>query len=169
MSVSALSRYFSCQAGLCSVKSSSPCGLPQSTSATFTPASDNRLAAQPPEAPDPTTITSNLRASDGCGTRSWLPLDILRFTVAEQLMEPCPCWVLGATCQVRCLVLGAWCLVRRCKKYVGPNYSSANESAELKLGPRYAQHEARSTRHRTQHPAPGTAPGTQHSAQSTVI
>src|SRR5579863_268384 len=32
---------------------------PQSTSAIFSPASESRLQAQPPEAPDPTTITSN--------------------------------------------------------------------------------------------------------------
>src|SRR5258708_4176175 len=38
---------------------SSDCGPPASSSATFRPASASRLHAQPPEAPEPTTITSN--------------------------------------------------------------------------------------------------------------
>src|SRR5262249_56455922 len=33
---------------------------PASTSATFAPASDRRLQAHPPDAPEPTTITSNI-------------------------------------------------------------------------------------------------------------
>src|SRR4051794_38281946 len=70
MRASARSRYFSSHWGLCSLKSSSPCGLPQSTSATLMPASDSRLAAHPPDAPEPTTMQSNLRESDGCGTRA---------------------------------------------------------------------------------------------------
>ena len=36
------------------------CGLPASTSATLTPASARRSAAQPPDAPEPTTSTSKL-------------------------------------------------------------------------------------------------------------
>src|SRR3954470_17750363 len=46
------------KAGVCSRKSFAPCGRPASTSATFSPASLSRLTAQPPEAPEPTTITS---------------------------------------------------------------------------------------------------------------
>ena len=38
----------------------SSCFLPASSSATFRPASDSRLAAQPPDAPEPTTMTSNV-------------------------------------------------------------------------------------------------------------
>src|SRR6516225_1855476 len=51
-------RYFNSNGGLCSVKFWSDCGLPASSSATFNPASARRLHAQPPEAPEPTTITS---------------------------------------------------------------------------------------------------------------
>ena len=35
------------------------CGRPASSSATFKPASASRLLAHPPEAPEPTTMTSN--------------------------------------------------------------------------------------------------------------
>ena len=51
-------RYLSSNAGLCSVKFLSDCGRPASRSATFRPASARRLQAQPPEAPEPTTMTS---------------------------------------------------------------------------------------------------------------
>src|SRR5881396_3161033 len=60
ISASAWSRYFSSNTGLCSVKFWSDCGRPASTSATFRPASESLFAAQPPEAPEPTTITSKL-------------------------------------------------------------------------------------------------------------
>src|SRR5215475_6669491 len=55
----ARSRYFKSNSGLCSVKFLSDCGRPASSSATFNPASARRLQAQPPDAPEPTTITSN--------------------------------------------------------------------------------------------------------------
>src|SRR5215813_3123571 len=51
-------RYFNSNSGLCSVKLASDCGLPASSSATLSPASARRLEAHPPEAPEPTTITS---------------------------------------------------------------------------------------------------------------
>src|SRR6185503_7187372 len=51
-------RYGAMKSALCSVKLASDCGRPASTSATLTPASDRRLAAHPPEAPEPTTSTS---------------------------------------------------------------------------------------------------------------
>src|SRR6516225_1234838 len=43
---------------MCSLKFLSDCGRPQSTSATFSPASVKRLHAHPPEAPEPTTTAS---------------------------------------------------------------------------------------------------------------
>src|SRR5215472_10444668 len=57
----AMLRYFSSKEGLCSEKFLSDCGRPASRSATFSPASARRLHAQPPEAPEPTTITSKAR------------------------------------------------------------------------------------------------------------
>src|SRR5256885_1703801 len=42
-------RYFRLKTGSCSVKFLSTCGRPASTRATFNPASDRRLQAQPPE------------------------------------------------------------------------------------------------------------------------
>src|SRR5215475_8871970 len=56
----ARSRYFKSNSGLCSLKFLSDCGRPASSNATFNPASANRLHAQPPEAPEPTTMTSNV-------------------------------------------------------------------------------------------------------------
>src|SRR5579863_8711447 len=60
-------RYLSSKAGLCSVKFSSDCGRPASTMATLSPASERRFAAQPPEAPEPTTKTSNFVGESGVG------------------------------------------------------------------------------------------------------
>src|SRR5262249_41986409 len=54
------SRYLRSNRGLCSEKFLYDCGRPASSSATFNPASARRLHAQPPDAPDPTTITSNV-------------------------------------------------------------------------------------------------------------
>src|SRR6476660_1231646 len=51
-------RYFSANAGVCSLKFALDCGRPASRRATFSPDSARRLHAQPPEAPEPTTITS---------------------------------------------------------------------------------------------------------------
>src|SRR6476661_176004 len=51
-------RYFNSKAGVCSLKFALDCGRPASRSATFSPDSARRLHAQPPEAPEPTTITS---------------------------------------------------------------------------------------------------------------
>src|SRR5690348_6018137 len=51
-------RYFSAKAGVCSLKFALDCGRPASRRATFSPDSARRLHAQPPEAPEPTTITS---------------------------------------------------------------------------------------------------------------
>jgi hypothetical protein len=62
-----MARYFSSKAGLCSVKFSSDCGRPASTIATLRPASERRFAAQPPEAPEPTTRTSKFVAESGVG------------------------------------------------------------------------------------------------------
>src|SRR5258707_14840492 len=50
-------RYFSSKAGVCSLKFALDCGRPASRRATFSPDSDRRLHAQPPEAPEPTTMT----------------------------------------------------------------------------------------------------------------
>src|SRR5580693_3886578 len=62
----AMLRYFRSKAGLCSEKLSSDWGRPASTMATLRPASERRLAAQPPEAPEPTTSTSKVEFfSDG--------------------------------------------------------------------------------------------------------
>src|SRR5215813_5174332 len=60
-------RYLSSKAGLCSVKFSSDWGRPASTMATLRPASERRFAAQPPEAPEPTTRTSKCVAESGVG------------------------------------------------------------------------------------------------------
>src|SRR5713101_5846376 len=51
-------RYLSSNAGLCSEKFVSDWGRPASSKATFRPASARRLQTQPPEAPEPTTMTS---------------------------------------------------------------------------------------------------------------
>src|ERR1035441_4060483 len=51
-------RYFSSKGGVCSLKFSLDCGRPASSRATFSPASARRLHAQPPAAPEPTTMTS---------------------------------------------------------------------------------------------------------------
>src|ERR1700693_3651027 len=51
-------RYFRSKAGVCSLKFALDCGRPASRRATFSPDSARRLHAQPPEAPEPTTITS---------------------------------------------------------------------------------------------------------------
>src|SRR5580698_6673641 len=51
-------RYLSSNVGLCSEKFLSDCGRPASRRATFSPDSARRLHAQPPEAPEPTTMTS---------------------------------------------------------------------------------------------------------------
>src|ERR1700744_5075949 len=64
---SAMLRYFSSKAGLCSLKLASDWGLPASTMATFRPASERRFAAQPPEAPEPTTKTSKFVGVSGVG------------------------------------------------------------------------------------------------------
>src|SRR5579863_10506225 len=64
---SAMARYLSSKAGLCSVKFSSDCGRPASTMATLSPASERRFAAQPPEAPEPTTKTSKFVGESGVG------------------------------------------------------------------------------------------------------
>src|SRR5580692_611221 len=62
-----MARYLSSKAGLCSVKFSSDCGRPASTMATLRPASERRFAAQPPEAPEPTTKTSKFVGESGVG------------------------------------------------------------------------------------------------------
>lgn len=62
-----MARYFSSKAGLCSVKLASDCGRPASTMATLSPASERRFAAQPPDAPEPTTRTSKFVAESGMG------------------------------------------------------------------------------------------------------
>jgi hypothetical protein len=49
---------------MCSVNDASVCGRPPSTSPTFTPASASRFAAHPPDAPEPTTMTSNVRRGE---------------------------------------------------------------------------------------------------------
>src|ERR1700722_8535639 len=64
---SAMARYLSSKAGLCSVKFSSDWGRPASTMATLRPASERRFAAQPPEAPEPTTKTSKFVGESGVG------------------------------------------------------------------------------------------------------
>src|SRR6201996_8072083 len=64
---SAMLRYFSSKAGLCSLKLASDCGRPASTMATLRPASERRFAAQPPEAPEPTTRTSKFVGESGVG------------------------------------------------------------------------------------------------------
>src|ERR1700733_12823819 len=64
---SAMARYLSAKGGLCSVKFSSDCGRPASTMATLRPASERRFAAQPPEAPEPTTKTSKFVGESGVG------------------------------------------------------------------------------------------------------
>ena len=51
-------RYFSSKGGVCSLKFALDCGRPASRRATFSPDSARRLHAQPPEAPEPTTMTS---------------------------------------------------------------------------------------------------------------
>src|SRR5678816_2525149 len=51
-------RYGSCHEGLCSVKSFGVIFLPASSSATRMPAAVSFLAAQPPVAPEPTTMAS---------------------------------------------------------------------------------------------------------------
>src|SRR5215472_6837672 len=56
----ARSRYLTSKPGLCSQKFASDWGRPASTRATLKPASDRRLQAQPPDAPEPTTATSNI-------------------------------------------------------------------------------------------------------------
>src|SRR4029077_9634433 len=56
----AMLRYCNSKAGLCSEKLLSDWGRPASTIATLRPASERRLAAQPPEAPEPTTSTSKV-------------------------------------------------------------------------------------------------------------
>src|SRR5579871_516044 len=60
-------RYLSSKAGLCSVKFSSDWGRPASRMATLSPASERRFAAQPPEAPEPTTRTSKFVGESGVG------------------------------------------------------------------------------------------------------
>src|SRR5215471_21152480 len=56
----ARSRNFKSNPGVRSQKFASDWGRPASTSATLSPASDKRLQAQPPDAPEPTTATSNI-------------------------------------------------------------------------------------------------------------
>src|SRR5258706_5022213 len=68
-SSSAMLRYFKEKEGLCSEKFLSDCGRPASRKATFRPASERRLHAQPPEAPEPTTMASNF-SPDEIGTEN---------------------------------------------------------------------------------------------------
>src|SRR5215472_17363384 len=51
---------------MCSVNSFALTDRPASSNATFNPASDRRFAAQPPVAPEPTTITSYICCSGSC-------------------------------------------------------------------------------------------------------
>src|SRR5882757_10804875 len=51
---------------MCSVNSFGAPARPASTKATFSPASERRLAAQPPVAPEPTTIASNVSSRTSC-------------------------------------------------------------------------------------------------------
>src|ERR1700733_8714427 len=60
-------RYFRSKAGLCSLKFPSDWGRPASTMATLRPASERRFAAQPPDAPEPTTRTSKFVGESGVG------------------------------------------------------------------------------------------------------
>src|SRR5579862_8078287 len=72
---SAMARYLSSKTGLCSVKFSSDCGRPASTMATWSPASERRFAAQPPEAPEPTTSTSKFVGESGVGICSEVAIE----------------------------------------------------------------------------------------------
>src|SRR2546429_3428149 len=70
----ARSRYFNSKGRMCSRSSRSVRGRPASSRATLSPASASRLHAQPPDAPEPTTSTSNFDfdwkagVSDGLAT-----------------------------------------------------------------------------------------------------
>src|SRR5258707_13881570 len=59
-------RYFRLNGGMCSVTSFGVTARPASTNATFSPASERRLAAQPPVAPEPTTIASYVSCRTSC-------------------------------------------------------------------------------------------------------
>jgi hypothetical protein len=63
-------RNFNLKSGSCSVKFASDCCRPASTRQTFRPASVRRLQAQPPLAPEPTTITSKLGEAEERGTKT---------------------------------------------------------------------------------------------------
>src|SRR2546425_8992338 len=75
----ARSRYFNSKGRMCSRSSRSVRGRPASSRATLSPASASRLHAQPPDAPEPTTSTSNFDfdwkagVSDGLATYGTVP------------------------------------------------------------------------------------------------
>src|SRR6267143_3589557 len=59
-------RYFNWKEGMCSVNSLAVTARPASSKATFNPASESLLAAQPPVAPEPTTIASYVCCRTSC-------------------------------------------------------------------------------------------------------
>src|ERR1700704_5856803 len=94
-------RYFSWYDGMCSVNSLGVTALPASSNATFIPASESRFAAQPPVAPEPTTIASYVSSRTSCVMESLFVSRLVRSQVSRLC---CRC---GAPAVVVEIVVGA--------------------------------------------------------------
>ena len=109
---------------------------------------------------DPRTTTPTLKrsrrtTSNTSATAGQTPTRLSR---RESGTDDCPCLVLSAACQVRCLVPGAKC---------GATLPSIAHRARRTSTALSTKHQARGTRHRTKHEAQSTQHRTRHLAPST--